>query len=313
MKKRQDKELFSMSFLDIMACGFGALVLILLISKFQELEIIIFENDASKLIKVKNEKILKIKKSESIDKIINNKIDNLLILNNELDDLNAELAKRITISSELDDLVNSTRSKISEKINSISAPEMQKEASGIRIDSKYLVFIIDNSASMIDSGPWSEVLNEIDGIINTFPNLDGYIVFNDAGYTFHGSNPWLAPSKANRKTSLDLLKINPYKYISTSNPIPALKIAINNYGKKYNDVGVFIIGDDVQENKRMNTVLNDIKTLNTKPDGSNYVRINAISFLTSKDESAYTQQNKNYLILMRELTEQSGGALVVVN
>ena len=232
MKKRQDKELFSMSFLDIMACGFGALVLILLISKFQELEIIIFENDASKLIKVKNEKILKIKKSESIDKIINNKIDNLLILNNELDDLNAELAKRITISSELDDLVNSTRSKISEKINSISAPEMQKEASGIRIDSKYLVFIIDNSASMIDSGPWSEVLNEIDGIINTFPNLDGYIVFNDAGYTFHGSNPWLAPSKANRKTSLDLLKINPYKYISTSNPIPALKIAINNYGKK---------------------------------------------------------------------------------
>jgi hypothetical protein len=63
----------------------------------------------------------------------------------------------------------------------------------------------------------------------------------------------------------------------------------------------------------MNTVLNDIKLLNTKADGSNYVRINAISFLTSKDELAYTQQNKNYLILMRELTEQSGGALVVVN
>jgi hypothetical protein len=313
MKKRKDKELFSMSFLDIMACGFGALVLILLISKFQDLEIIIFENDAYKLIELNNEKKAKIKKSESVDKIINDKIDNLLTLNNELDDMNGKLAKRIIISSELGDLVNSTQSKISEKINSISSTDMQKEASGIRIDSKYLVFIIDNSASMIDSGPWSEILKEIDGIINTFPNLDGYIVLNDVGYTFHGGNPWLAPTKANRRTSLDLLKVNPYKYISASNPIPALKTAINKYGKKYNDVGVFIIGDDVQENKRMNTVLNDIKLLNTKADGSNYVRINAISFLTSKDELAYTQQNKNYLILMRELTEQSGGALVVVN
>ena len=31
--KRQDDQVFSMSFLDIMSCGFGALVLILLISQ----------------------------------------------------------------------------------------------------------------------------------------------------------------------------------------------------------------------------------------------------------------------------------------
>ena len=33
--KRQDNQVFSMSFLDIMSCGFGALVLILLISQFK--------------------------------------------------------------------------------------------------------------------------------------------------------------------------------------------------------------------------------------------------------------------------------------
>ena len=33
--KRQDSQVFSMSFLDIMSCGFGALVLILLISQFK--------------------------------------------------------------------------------------------------------------------------------------------------------------------------------------------------------------------------------------------------------------------------------------
>jgi len=36
MKKKKTNEIFSMSFLDVMACGFGALVLILLISNFQE-------------------------------------------------------------------------------------------------------------------------------------------------------------------------------------------------------------------------------------------------------------------------------------
>ena len=40
MKEKKTTEVFSMSFLDIMARGFGALVLILLISEFNEIEII---------------------------------------------------------------------------------------------------------------------------------------------------------------------------------------------------------------------------------------------------------------------------------
>jgi hypothetical protein len=40
VKEKKTTEVFSMSFLDIMACGFGALVLILLISEFNEIEII---------------------------------------------------------------------------------------------------------------------------------------------------------------------------------------------------------------------------------------------------------------------------------
>ena len=48
-------------------------------------------------------------------------------------------------------------------------------------------------------------------------------------------------------------------------------------------------------------------------DGKKRVRINAIAFLTAKDEPIYEQQNMNYLMLMRELTEQSGGAMVVIN
>ena len=44
MKKKEPGEIFSMSFLDIMSCGFGAIVLILLISQFQTDDIIIDED-----------------------------------------------------------------------------------------------------------------------------------------------------------------------------------------------------------------------------------------------------------------------------
>ena len=55
MNKRKNNEVFSMSFLDIMACGFGALVLILLISEFNEVEIIENKYTAEMFLNVKNE------------------------------------------------------------------------------------------------------------------------------------------------------------------------------------------------------------------------------------------------------------------
>ena len=55
MNKRKNNEVFSMSFLDIMACGFGALVLILLISEFNEVEIIENKYTAEMFLNIKNE------------------------------------------------------------------------------------------------------------------------------------------------------------------------------------------------------------------------------------------------------------------
>ena len=140
----------------------------------------------------------------------------------------------------------------------------QIDASGIKIDSKYLVFIIDNSGSMQTSGPWSNVIKEIDNIINTFPDLQGYLIMNDSGNIIHGGSPWLIPSKTNRRASINLLKVNPNKYMSLSNPILGLKQVINSYGNRFSDVGVFIVGDDVLDNNRMENISNSILQINKK-------------------------------------------------
>ena len=314
MKTRKKSELFSMSFLDIMACGFGALVLILLISEFQETEIKVVINDANKLLDTNDLMETRINELSVIDDKIDTELIELSQINNNIKKLKIILKKRQLISKNLNDLASDNEYSINKKRSAKqNQPIEQNEASGIKIDSRYLVFIIDNSGSMQTSGPWSRVLQEIDSIIQTFPSLEGYLILNDAGKTIHGGSPWLKPSKSNRSTSINLLKANPNKYMSLSNPVIALKVAINRYGVNYKDVGVFVVGDDVLDNNRIENISNDILKLNSLPGGLKKVRINAIAFLTAKDEAIYEQQNMNYLILMRELTEQSGGALVVVN
>ena len=303
-----------MSFLDIMPCGFGALVLILLISEFQETEIKVVINDANKLLDTNDLMETRINELSVIDDKIDTELIELSQINNNIKKLKIILKKRQLISKNLNDLASDNEYSINKKRSAKqNQPIEQNEASGIKIDSRYLVFIIDNSGSMQTSGPWSRVLQEIDSIIQTFPSLEGYLILNDAGKTIHGGSPWLKPSKSNRSTSINLLKANPNKYMSLSNPVIALKVAINRYGVNYKDVGVFVVGDDVLDNNRIENISNDILKLNSLPGGLKKVRINAIAFLTAKDEAIYEQQNMNYLILMRELTEQSGGALVVVN
>ena len=311
-KQRKISELFSMSFLDIMACGFGALVLILLISEFQESEVKQVENNADIFLEAQEEKAKKIIKVESLDKLMSSNIEDLISARQRLDVLKIELEKKSFISAKLNDLASDTDFQISkQRLKSLSAPMEQKEASGIKLDSRYLVFIIDTSGSM---EPWVKIVQEIDNLIQTFPDLEGYMVMNDNGSIFHGGDPWLNPTKINRSASIGILRANRAKYGSLSNPIVGLKKVIRVWGDKYKDLGVFIMGDDIlDQTSRIETISQEVLKLNTDLSGKTKVRVNAVGFLTSRGNISQQQGNKNYLMLMRELTEQSGGAMVVVN
>jgi hypothetical protein len=311
-KQRKISELFSMSFLDIMACGFGALVLILLISEFQESEVKQVENNADIFLEAQEEKAKKIIKVESLDRLMSSNIEDLISARQRLDVLKMELEKKSLISAKLNDLASDTDFQISkQRLKSLSAPMEQKEASGIKLDSRYLVFIIDTSGSM---EPWVKIVQEIDNLIQTFPDLEGYMVMNDNGSIFHGGDPWLNPTKINRSASIGILRANRAKYGSLSNPIVGLKKVIRVWGDKYKDLGVFIMGDDIlDQTSRIETISQEVLKLNTDLSGKTKVRVNAVGFLTSRANISQQQGNKNYLMLMRELTEQSGGAMVVVN
>ena len=316
MNKRKNNEVFSMSFLDIMACGFGALVLILLISEFNEVEIIENKYTAEMFLNVKNE-LNQTKSDLSITQDnLDSKINELITIRTDLEATLNELKQKEEVVKNLSNLSDATSSQISMKTIELSSTPKQIAASGIRIDSDYLIFIIDNSGSMIEGGPWNRVMEEISRIVITFPNLKGFMIMNDTGKIIQGDNPWLTPTSTNRKSAIDNLRN--IRTISNSNPIPAIELAINFYGRKYDNVGIFVIGDDIRESKDIDKRLLEINKINTKTDGSKYVRINALAFLTSRRIAkeilpSGKEDNIKYLTLMRELTLQNGGTLVVVD
>lgn len=315
MKEKKTTEVFSMSFLDIMACGFGALVLILLISEFNEIEIIENKYTADLFLTKQDEVVTKTNQLNDVDRELTSKIKNLISIQDELDKVKSNLKNRANVVQSLTELSQLKQSQIIVKNEDQKEPIEQVVASGIRIDSRYLIFIIDNSGSMVEGAPWSRVVKEIETIIMTFPSLEGFMIMNDTGKTIVGGGNWVKPTKANRIDAVNKLKrVNA---MTNSNPIPAIEKSINIYGRKYDDVGIFIIGDDIRESKNVDSRLLEINRINTKSDGSKYVRINALGFLTSRRLNvqgyAFEDDNNKYLTLMRELTEQNGGTLVVVD
>tara|TARA_Y100000768_G_scaffold15925_1_gene11098 strand:- start:3719 stop:4666 length:948 start_codon:yes stop_codon:yes gene_type:complete len=315
VKEKKTTEVFSMSFLDIMACGFGALVLILLISEFNEIEIIENKYTADLFLTKQDEVVTKTNQLNDVDIELTSKIKNLISIQDELDKVKSNLKNRANVVQSLTELSQLKQSQIIVKNEDQKEPIEQVVASGIRIDSRYLIFIIDNSGSMVEGAPWSRVVKEIETIIMTFPSLEGFMIMNDTGKTIVGGGNWVKPTKANRIDAVNKLKrVNA---MTNSNPIPAIEKSINIYGRKYDDVGIFIIGDDIRESKNVDSRLLEINRINTKSDGSKYVRINALGFLTSRRLNvqgyAFEDDNNKYLTLMRELTEQNGGTLVVID
>ena len=313
MIKKKTNEIFSMSFLDVMACGFGALVLILLISNFQESPIPT-DNDYSSddyfnaLDTLNNlQKIIKEQDAQLTSESI--KVSELISKKNQA---NEALKSKLQEIKTLNLLSKSSKANLVDSVRELKNVPFQKDASGIRIDSEYLIFIVDTSGSMVDYGPWNNITNEINYVIDAFPKLKGFIVMSDFGKVMYGDSPWVSDTPANRKKASTILNNRFNLPISRSDPFPALEKAIGYYGKNYSNVGIFVFGDDIINSKRVDTLVNQIERINTKSDGSKYASINAIAFLTSKRGGVtMLEGNQRFLILMRELTHKNGGSLVV--
>lgn len=286
--KRNQIEIFSVSFLDIISCAFAAILLIILISDNNESNSENNEgiNEAGSLATLKSEykKLykLKLKLENEISEMLNIQI-------NVKKDIEEKLKINDALESQLLAINNSIKSEV--KTNKAIANN-----NGLSILSENVIFIIDTSGSM--QTIWKKVYNQTVKILDKHPNLNGFQIINDNGYHLLSGykNRWIQDSEIVRDRIKKIL-MN-WNAISNSNPLEGIRSALKTYKNKSSSLSIYVFGDEFSQGN-FEEALSEINALNQK-DNKTFASINGVGF-----NSAYS--TGRFHILMRNVALINNG------
>lgn len=302
----------STSFLDIIACGFGAIVLLVLLAKdspepsvydanaaTKQLDSLVAEktkhDEAMSRIRELREQVAKQKsRIEAGDEVVNQAEQSL----GDIDRKIAEYQNRLAVAEQ-------TLKQMSEQPEPPAPTPKIENVGGIPVDRKYVVFVIDTSGSMRTI--WSRVLSQVGSLMEVHPKMEGFQVLNDNGshlipaYT----GRWIEDTPARRKSILRAM--SGWVAMSGSNPVPGIKGALRTYAKYRKDLSVYVLGDEYSGGS-FDPDLRSIMSMNSNSKTKkSLARIHGIGFFNPE-----SPVNDRFSILMREIARQNGGAFVAV-
>jgi hypothetical protein len=323
MARRRSVEVFSLSFLDCICCGFGAIILLLVLTEFSRPARIETSRRNLQAQVRELEQQLEVIRGESDDlerqllgraELLQRERQRLAQLSGDLDRLQGQYAvseQDAAVTNHVErDLVAAQQKLSSEMLRVLRAHPNRpavEAIGGIPIDSEYVVFVIDTSSSMTN-GHWDANLAIVDEILAMYPHISGLQVMNDQGtYMFADTRGrWLEDSPQLR-AQIRARAVHWHAF-SQSNPLPGMEEAIRTYWSADRRFSLFVLGDEFTGNS-IQAALAAIGTLN-KPDanGRRVVRIHAIGFPEAPGMSPYT--SIRFSALMRLVCEQNNGTFV---
>jgi len=187
-EKRQNKRNISeisISFLDVISCGFGAIVLLLLIAKTVDSSFSQTEKDPTLLsIPIIQKKLFEIRGEINVLKeALRYKEDRLQNARKKVASLEQEIIENQQKNSVFADeqakleLAQQSLSDEMRRLVRIQKKSKKDAIGGIPVDSEYIVFIIDTSGSMSNFA-WTKVKREMINILNIYPQVKGIQVMN---------------------------------------------------------------------------------------------------------------------------------------
>ena len=308
--KREQSDPFSLSFLDVISCGFGAVVMLILIFK-PEIEpnqnqdmtsavsLDLFA-EISSLTDLRNQLSEAIESKDSTS-VTGNLVASSLAasLDKENQMLGATVVQIEELKSQL--LEISSRVQIVKRaaLSQGKADELDAEIAGIPVDRRYVVFIVDTSGSMKQI--WGRVSNVMDRILEIHPKVDGFQILNDNGnYLVSGyERKWMQDTPTMRKRALNLFST--WGSASNSSPYEGMQRALNDYRNYQSELSIYVLGDDFT-GADFDSVLKDISKLNSRR-----ARINGLSFISP------LASTDRFGTLMREVSQANDGAFLSMN
>ncbi len=321
-RKSRAVDTFNLSFLDVICCGFGAVILLLVITKIYEpvtIEESRVELDA--LLLALQQELFDVRGDTTrLDREFNSLETKRATEDQLLASMRAELSRlkgQYDPVGDEDDMelkgeLLAARQSLSEEMRRLLRDYEQSEddttVGGISVDSEYIIFVIDTSGSMFQ-GPWRLVLQMVSETLQVYPQIKGIQVLNDEGrYMFTSyAGRWIPDSPSTRRNILKRLATwNPY---SDSSPVEGITEAINTFYNPNRPISIFVFGDDYPRGS-VESVVRYVDRINAgNARGKRVVRINAVGFPTQFARG--TSPNAlRFANLMRTLCERNGGSYV---
>jgi hypothetical protein len=324
-KKRRSFEIFSLSFLDVISCGFGAIVLLLVIMKISEPAVV--ENTTldiqAKIEQYKNDTDTLKKESASLFQTIEQLLVKRDVLQNQLTALQQELSQAkknkevATIEQSSHEVIIKqlyrARQELTEEMQRLQGqkPPSRPDApiGGVPVDSEYIIFVIDTSGSM-QQFAWLAVRRKMQEILQIYPRVKGIQVMNDMGdYMFSQySGRWITDTPARRRAILK--RLGNWMPFSNSSPVEGVTAAIRRFYAADKKISIYIFGDDFSRGS-IQEVVDTVDSINQSlTDGSRRVRIHAVGFPVLFGQPGAELNVARFAALMRRLAEDNDGSFV---
>jgi hypothetical protein len=327
-RKARAPEEFSLSFLDVICCGFGAVILLLMITKTVQPQII--EASTVELegkVAALQEQVFEIRgETRVLNRDLNAKHEQLSEYEQRIAILRGQLASAkssydsIQVQTSTNDVVTGqlaiARQKLSEEQKRLLGKQHKSQNSligGIPVDSEYIIFVIDTSGSMF-SYAWERMLEEMEATLNIYPEVKGIQVMNDMGqYLFSRyRGQWIPDSPGRRKVIVQNLRN--WNVFSNSSPVEGITAAIRTFYDPGKKISIYVFGDEFT-GESISQVVNTVDRINRKDaQGNRLVRIHAVGFPVQFIRAPHLQTTGiRFATLMRELTYRNGGTFVALN
>jgi len=325
--RRRDAASFGLSFLDCICCGFGAVILLLVLTKIGEPIVLeqsrvdldgLLARLEEELFEIRGESTVLRREMKGREEQLSDNMEQIARLQGDLSTIQGEFqsSRRLSeVSEKIEGRLLAAQQELTAEMKRLAAQRKPKDESivgGIPADSEYIIFVIDTSGSM--QGMWNRVVDKISQTLDAYPKVKGLQVMSDMGeYMFdHYRGKWIPDTPSRRRAVLTRLKT--WSRVSNSSPVEGITQAISTYAARDKKVSIYLFGDEFSGDQSIDDVVGTVDRLNKRDaKGNRLVRIHAIGFPTMIDSGIGATTGSRFANLMRVLCEDNGGTFVGLN
>ncbi|MAV84455.1 MAG: VWA domain-containing protein [Puniceicoccaceae bacterium] len=326
MIKRHPIEVFSLSFLDCLCCGFGAILLLFILSigsgphgvesevdvptlRAMQAQLTILEDDVADQTALLESAINSEQTSierERILSLIQELESKLVYLQQEFDSLEATLSTTEQAAASANRLLQSFKHE--------DLPPI-----GLPAEATHVAFVVDTSGSMRNQMTGQlhySVVEQIRELLESLPEVRSIQFLDTSGNYMLSSRRgfWLPDTIGLRQQALQ--QILAYPIASVSDPERGLRRAIRDLKpslKAEDHMSIYVVGDDFRGSTQSLLIQLDRMNPRNTSNGKRPVSISAIGFptLINPFQIGATQGNTRYANIMREIAEAHDGVLIL--